>query len=149
MIWLVMLEMSVGKYYLDMWTLKFLFCGGWKWILKFWSWWMDDRHGYINSWKLVLCEVPEHVKIFWGRRHCDADISVSVGCTVSLFIFTCCDLLCMMWEALEYTHKCICIYLWSGISVVKASVFVRYDGSIGLASRAMASVDQLVSQLNR
>lgn len=52
-------------------------------------------------------------------------------------------------RALEYTHKCICIYLWSGISVVKASVFVRYDGSIGLASRAMASVDQLVSQLNR
>ncbi|MBA0826754.1 hypothetical protein Goarm_011577 [Gossypium armourianum] len=36
-----------------------------------------------------------------------------------------------------------------GILVVKASVFVRYDGSIGLASRAMASVDQLVWQLNR
>ncbi|MFQ6666580.1 hypothetical protein Gotur_032876 [Gossypium turneri] len=47
--------------------------------------------------------------------------------------------------ALTYTD----VYVWSGILVVKASVFVRYDGSIGLASRAMASVDQLVWQLNR
>nr|KJB25083.1 hypothetical protein B456_004G176300 [Gossypium raimondii] len=39
-----------------------------------------------------------------------------------------------------------------GAIVMQASVFLLvalYDGSIGLASRAMASVDQLVWQLNR
>ena len=109
------------------------------WFLAFTKWNFDYRFGNFNSWRLVLCKVHEHITSCWWRCYSYANSIIHLGCTVRtcsvhfyIFMLAFCTFLDQHW-----------------IFACLSSIFYRYDGSIGSASRAMVDVDQFAWQLGR